>query len=202
MLNKNNMVVDEATLAKIAEFHGHYCPGMALGVLAASIAIDDLGRHVDGSNELVGRAETDMCAADAVQMMTGCTFGKGNLLHLDHGKNAFTFTRQRDGRTIRVAIKPDGWPRNPEHVELMAKTSAGTASPEEQARFKELHVSETYRVVSFDPRSVFDVEVLDEPISRKPRGRQSALCASCGETTQEGRLVDSDKGKVCLACGE
>jgi formylmethanofuran dehydrogenase subunit E len=33
-----------------------------------------------------------MCAVDAIRFLTGCTFGKGNLVHLDHGKNARSIT--------------------------------------------------------------------------------------------------------------
>lgn len=58
--------------------------------------------------------ETNMCAVDAIQYLTGCTFGKGNLVHLDHGKNAYTFIRRSDGRAIRVATRPEAmsWTRS------------------------------------------------------------------------------------------
>ena len=66
------------------------CPGLALGVHAARFALDEIGPHA-ADEEVVAVTETDMCGVDAVQYLTGCTFGKGNLIHQDHGKNAFTF---------------------------------------------------------------------------------------------------------------
>ncbi len=32
----------------------------------------------DGDEELFAIVETDACGADAIQVITGCTFGKGN----------------------------------------------------------------------------------------------------------------------------
>lgn len=57
--------------------------------------------------------ETDMCGVDTIQFMTGCTFGKGNLVHRDHGKNAYTFVRRSDGRAVRVSIRADAVKRAP-----------------------------------------------------------------------------------------
>lgn len=43
-----------------------------------------------------------MCGVVGVQFLTGCTFGKGNLIYPDYGKNAYTFVRRYDGRAIRM----------------------------------------------------------------------------------------------------
>ncbi len=53
--------------------------------------------------------ETDMCGVDAIQFLTGCTFGKGNLIHRDWGKNAFSFFRRSDGRAVRISLRPGAW---------------------------------------------------------------------------------------------
>jgi formylmethanofuran dehydrogenase subunit E len=85
-------------------FHGHMCPGLAIGIRAAEIGLREIGR--DGDEEIVAVVETDMCGVDAIQYLTGCTFGKGNLIHLDYGKNAFSFYRRADGKSLRVVAKP------------------------------------------------------------------------------------------------
>ncbi len=48
-----------------------------------------------------------MCGVDAIQFITGCTFGKGNLIHKDYGKNAFSFYRRRDQKAVRLVKKKD-----------------------------------------------------------------------------------------------
>ena len=87
-------------IKQTTEFHGHWCPGLAIGIRAAEWALRDIGKS--GDEEIVAVVETDMCGVDAIQFLTGCTFGKGNLIYKDYGKNAFTFYRRGDGKAIRL----------------------------------------------------------------------------------------------------
>ncbi len=93
--------MQEELLNQIQSFHGHLCSGLAMGIQASQIALDKIGKHA-ADEEVVAIVETDMCAVDAIQFLTGCTFGKGNLIHRDFGKNAFTFVRRSDNKAIRV----------------------------------------------------------------------------------------------------
>ena len=52
--------------------------------------------------ELVAVVENDSCAVDAIQVLTGCTFGKGNLIFRDHGKHVYTFFKRTSGEALRV----------------------------------------------------------------------------------------------------
>ena len=99
--------MNEALWNKCAEFHGHTCPGLATGFRVAVEAMARLG--LDGpetGEELVCVTENDTCAVDAVQVVTGCTMGKGSLLYRGTGKMVFTFYCRRNGRGLRVAVKP------------------------------------------------------------------------------------------------
>jgi formylmethanofuran dehydrogenase subunit E len=87
----------------------------------------------------VAVTETDMCGVDAIQFLTGCTFGKGNLIHRDWGKNACTFFRRSDGRAVRVGARPEAWSRDPEHEALAARVGSGEATEAELSHFDELH---------------------------------------------------------------
>jgi len=73
-------------LQRAVIFHGHFCPGLAIGYRAAQIAMDALRTDRAEDEELVAIVENDSCAVDAVQVLSGCTFGKGNLIFRDHGK--------------------------------------------------------------------------------------------------------------------
>ena len=90
------MTIDPVLVKQATDFHGHWCPGLAIGIRAAEWALKKLGKTPD--EEIVAVVETDMCAVDAIQSLTGCTFGKGNLIHRDYGKSAFTFYPRQDGR--------------------------------------------------------------------------------------------------------
>ena len=90
---------------KTIAFHGHWCPGLAIGIRAAELALRKLGRPE--AAELAAVVETDMCGVDAVQVLTGCTFGKGNLVHRDYGKMAFSFFDRKTGKGFRAVLKPE-----------------------------------------------------------------------------------------------
>jgi formylmethanofuran dehydrogenase subunit E len=47
--------------------------------------------------------ENNACGVDAVQYITGCTFGKGNLIFKD--KQPFTFFRRDTREGIRIVLK-------------------------------------------------------------------------------------------------
>jgi formylmethanofuran dehydrogenase subunit E len=115
-------------LAAVVQFHGHFCPGLAIGVRAAELALHEIGPHA-ADEEVVAIVETDMCGVGAIQFMTGCTFGKGNLIHLDYGKNAFTFIRPSDGKALRLVMQPQSRDEsNAEQRELTARIQNGKAS--------------------------------------------------------------------------
>ena len=67
-------------------FHGHICPGLAIGYAAVKAGSRVLGLSTAEDEEIVAFVENDSCAVDAVQVLLGCTFGKGNLIFRDWGK--------------------------------------------------------------------------------------------------------------------
>jgi len=104
--------LSQETIEKIISFHGHSCPGLSIGIRASELAQQELGDLPD--TRMVCIVETDMCGVDAVQFLTGCTFGKGNLIHKDYGKMAFTFSIEKQGRVSVVCSNPGHgviWPR-------------------------------------------------------------------------------------------
>jgi formylmethanofuran dehydrogenase subunit E len=195
------MAIEEETLKRIVEFHGHMCPGLATGIQAAQIALREIGPH-SKDEEVVAVAETDMCGVDAIQFLTGCTFGKGNLIHHDWGKNAYSFFRRSDGKAIRVVMRPDGWERDPEHQALRKKLEAGQASDAERARFRELHQAEARRVLEIPPDRLFRTDEIQGPPPPMARIHASVLCAQCGEGVMETRVRRLNGRELCQPCFE
>lgn len=193
------MTIDEVTLQQVVQFHGHLCPGLAMGVKAAEIALREIGPHAQ-DEEVVAVTETDMCGVDAIQVLTGCTYGKGNLIHRDFGKNAFTFYRRSDGKALRMATRPDAWQRDPEHEALFARVRSGDASEEEQARFRELHEARSRRVLAQSPEELFDVAPVDGEPPAKARIHASVTCAACGEKVMETRVRRLHGQELCEPC--
>ena len=66
---------------KAVAFHGHTCGGLALGVRAAMEAQRRFGVERAEDEEIVGVTENDACGVDGIQVVLGCTLGKGNLIY-------------------------------------------------------------------------------------------------------------------------
>src|SRR4030067_335982 len=125
--------IEKELIEKTGAFHGHSCPGLTIGIRAAELALQKLA-HAD-KEDLVAVVETDMCGVDAIQFLTGCTFGKGNLIHKDYGKTAFSFYDRSKNAGFRAVLRPDLTGKiGSELRTLTKKVEAGTANEEERAR--------------------------------------------------------------------
>ncbi|MDE3032475.1 MAG: formylmethanofuran dehydrogenase subunit E family protein, partial [Acidobacteriota bacterium] len=106
------MVDPHAFLAAGQLLHGHKCPAMPLGLRVGAAALEALGvdRAQDGQLEAIlelGDAHCSHCFADGVQMITGCTFGKGNIRKLGYGKFGLTLVDRVTGRRVRVTPRAE-----------------------------------------------------------------------------------------------
>ena len=65
------------TYEEIIQLHGHECPGVVMGYRMATAAMDKLYSIRAKDEEIVAIVENDACGVDALQCVTGCTFGNG-----------------------------------------------------------------------------------------------------------------------------
>ncbi len=192
--------IDPTTVEEIVRFHGHMCPGLAMGIRAAEVALREVGSH-SSDEEVVALTETDMCGVDAIQYLTGCTFGKGNLIHLDYGKNAYTFIRRSDGRAVRVSVRPRAFDRSPEYSKLSTKVRSNSATEEEQARYEEHHANRIEAILRAPEEELYAVEELeDAEVPPMARVHDSVACAGCGELTMETRVRRLEGRALCPTC--
>lgn len=193
-------MIEQSTLEQVVRFHGHMCPGLAMGIRAAEVALGETGPH-STDEEVVAVVETDMCGVDAVQFLTGCTFGKGNLVHLDYGKNAYTFVRRSDGKAVRVSTRPDAWgPPNVERDDLFARVRNGTATGEERTRFWQLQRDRSLAILNAPLEELYNVQPVTAEVPPAARVHTSVICASCGEPTMETRLRRLEGRDLCPPC--
>ena len=183
-------------------FHGHMCPGLAMGIRVAELALQEIGPHA-GDEEVVAITETDNCAVDAIQYFTGCTFGKGNLIHRDYGKNAFTFVRRSDGKAIRIAARPDAWgPPDPEREALLKRVREGKASEADRQRAQRLHRERLEAILAVPARQIFEVQTVEPAVPERARLYESMTCAGCGELVMETRVRLLRGQSYCIPCFE
>lgn len=192
----------EKMVEKAVEFHGHLCPGLMTGVRVGQIALRELGGRSE-DEELVAIVECDNCSVDGVQVLTGCTFGKGNLLYRDHGKNVYTFIRRSDGKAVRIARKPRRREQEPEeYLALQEKVSAGTATADEEALLEEYHRRRSLSILEVPEEEAFTVEEVEVSLPKRAHLRDSVICADCGEPVMETRSRCLGGKAYCLPCFE
>jgi len=92
----------EKDFENVVAFHGHLCMDIALGYRVAKAALRELACERPRDEELVAVVENDSCSVDAVQAITGCTFGKGNLVYRPYGKAAYSFYDRRSHLAVRI----------------------------------------------------------------------------------------------------
>lgn len=175
------------TFDEAVRFHGHTCPGLALGYLMATEArrILDSGRA--GDEDIVAVAETDACSLDAIQVVCGCTAGKGNLIVRDWGKHACTFYNRSTGTAVRMVVRPDT-----DLESLVPDTGDPDERRERIAR----------AVVAAPADEILKIEPVKTPIPEKARIFPSVPCSVCGEMVAEHRVRTRDGRPVCIPCSE
>ena len=166
-------MINQELWDKAVAFHGHACSGLTLGYRAALYAAKllDTGRADD--EEIVCITENDACGLDAIQIILGCSVGKGNLLFHLTGKQAYTFYRRSDGKGFRLVQKK-----------------------------KPVHLSKAERYDYYHSCADEELFEVQQPVIALPepaRNFTSVTCARCGEATaenyihvQEGRLLCPD----------
>jgi formylmethanofuran dehydrogenase subunit E len=198
-LENQNVSADQ--IRQTVAFHGHWCPGLAVGIRAAEWALREMGRAAD--EEIVAVVETDMCGVDAIQFLTGCTFGKGNLIHRDWGKNAFSFYRRRDGKAARLVAHPEIFGEERHLLRgYIEKMQQGVLTEAEERTWEHLREEVSRRIMEAEFPSLFKVKPPAYPEPDKARILASLTCASRGEPVMETRTRRFREQCLCIPCFE
>jgi formylmethanofuran dehydrogenase subunit E len=204
-LAQGGFVVDTgypADFEEIVGFHGHACAGLAIGYRAAKAARARLGSTRSGDEELVAVVETDACGVDALQVLLGCTLGKGNMIYRDYGKQVFTVICRERGQAVRIALRADALERPAEQQELVAKIRSGEASEEEHRAWDRHQRERILRVLEIEEATLFKIEEVAPQIPDRARIFDSVVCRYCGEKVMEPRARIRDGRIACIPCAE
>jgi formylmethanofuran dehydrogenase subunit E len=162
----------------VVAFHGHDCPGLAVGYRVALVARERLRIERAPDEEIVAVVENLSCAVDAIQVVLGCTVGKGNLILRDWGKHVYTIHNRATGEGLRISV-------------------------ERPADWRELSRDEVRRaLLEAPPEQFLKLGSAPGPLPEKARVEPSEPCAECGEGTMASRLVEVGGRRVCVPCAE
>jgi formylmethanofuran dehydrogenase subunit E len=190
--------------SQAVKFHGHICPGLATGYYASHMAMRWLASEKSPEDETYAVLESCSCGADAVQAITGCTAGKGNLVIHDNGKQVYTFGIRGRQRAIRIALRPDfaADRLDPGLLELSQKVSAGGASDEEIGELRHRIEGVCRAILESPGEDVFDIREVDAPEPARQGMTATVTCAKCGEPVFENRAKKAGNGHVCPICSK
>ncbi|WP_019849269.1 FmdE family protein [Desulfitobacterium sp. PCE1] len=168
--------MDEQLWEKAVAFHGHECPGLAIGFRACEAAQEKMGLKFSSDEEIVCVTENDACGVDAVQVIAGCSFGKGNLIYRGTGKMAFSFFNRTTGESVRIVLKP----------------SQGEMDRQERQKY----------ILTAPVEEVFEFKKPGFTVPKQARLFRTVVCESCGEGAPEHKIRLQEGKKVCLDCFE
>jgi formylmethanofuran dehydrogenase subunit E len=170
----------QMTYEEIIQFHGHECPGLAMGYKMATAAMESLASLRAEDEELVAIVENDACGVDALQCVTGCTFGKGNLLFRDYGKQVYTIYCRTSRKGVRVHFHGEGIPED----------------------LRENRNEMAAWIMSADNDRILSVTPISIPEPEPARISDSIPCAFCGESAMESRVRHLSGKTACIPCFE
>ena len=157
-------------------FHGHECGGLTIGYKASLCAIDLLELEFSADEQVVCISENDACGVDAIQVMLGCSIGKGNLLFHMRGKSAYSFYNRKTGKSVRLVLKPG---------------PVGMTKSESFAYYQ-----------ACEPKGMFQVKKTIIALPEAARLFDSYTCDCCGEVTGANWIRLAGGKKLCLDCYE
>ena len=157
-------------------FHGHECGGLTIGYKASLYAIELLRLEFSDDEQVVCIAENDACGLDAIQVMLGCSIGKGNLLFHMRGKSAYSFYNRKTGESVRLVLKP---------------TPVGMTR---EQSFSYLQSTAHQDLFATMPTTI--------QLPEKARLFTSFVCDCCGEMTGANWIRLTGDRKLCLDCYE
>ena len=155
-------------------FHGHECGGLTIGYKASLYAAQLLELEFSADEQVVCISENDACGIDAIQVMLGCSVGKGNLLFRMRGKSAYSFYNRKNGKSVRLVLKP---------------------RPEGITRENSFAYYQACR-----PEEMFEVKEATIALPEKARMFDSYTCSCCGEETGANWIRLAGGKHLCLDC--
>jgi formylmethanofuran dehydrogenase subunit E len=185
------------------KFHGHKCPAMPNGLRVAETAMNKLGVERTGDSFLhaiveIGENHCATCFADGVQVITGCTFGKGNIERSQKGKWGLTLIDKKTNKAVRVVPKAEAMMQTKKtsfFKDYREKGVPPTQVPEEvvQPLIEKvmnapvemiMNVSEVFNYSWIEPKHTYN----------------SIVCEKCGEMVIKEYTQMIDGIRVCNDC--
>lgn len=106
--NYNSKLKIRKILERAIDFHGHLGPYLVLGLRMGELAVAKLKCRKHFGIRAVVKGAVDRpksCIVDGLQLSTGCTYGKGNILKSNGKQIQALFLNLDNNRRITISLK-------------------------------------------------------------------------------------------------
>ncbi len=190
----------DAEFKNVVDFHQHLCLDIAIGYRAGKALVREMGDELKNMKEVVAHVGNETCAVDAIQEITGCTFGKRNI-YLDHiGKPVYILQNTKTGNAVRAYCTY--W-ETFDHTELRTLRKAAKAADASDAQKAALlkKTEETIETVLAAPESeLFSITRIKLPAPPKSGKYAAEACESCHEQVDVALLTANNGKRLCTEC--
>jgi formylmethanofuran dehydrogenase subunit E len=132
--------------------------------------------------------------------MTGCTFGKGNLIFKDYGKQVYTFIKRPSGDGLRIAIIWESPPETEEEKKMWEKYMRGDRSDEVIRAVHDRKSRKIDAILHAKDEQLFNIRKEKMDLPEEAEIYPTLRCALCGEKVMEPRARIKNGKIVCLPC--
>ncbi len=195
----------EELLLKSGLIHGHFCPGLSQGVMAAAYGMKSFITESDGMEDIVAISEINSCFVDGIQFVSGCTIGNNALIYRDMGKTAVTFTKRKSDKGIRIVTKRDYFEKINKVAEgfgdlLNEVVNKNNRDPKLVKSFKEKARFASFEMLKWEFSELFDVQEVVPELPTHAKIVESFICDACGESGMTTRRTEGTD--LCYRCSK
>ena len=190
--------------------HGHYCPGLALGVKAVEVGFAKLGIEDNtGMEEIMAVVECNNCFVDGIQFAAGCSLGNNALIYQDLGKTAVTFYCRSALDAVRLCVKTFevrvGTDEQQKESDMLFEKRVKRRerlNEEENKRMKELQIQRSFSTIDMPDNDLFTITKCSTPQFPYAPIFESQQCSSCAEKVMETKVCLRNGKPFCITCAQ
>jgi formylmethanofuran dehydrogenase subunit E len=197
---EDQMMLVNAQLKKVVDFHGHLCPDLLIGCRAANLALEKLKAADELHNGLFVTAQNRTSAIDAIQCLTGCTLGNQRLRLQDNGKHTYTFTSCSSGRAVELKLKSLSFKNEDQYFALEKKAEQDVVTIQEVSRMQAIMDTWVQWLSSRADAELFRIVEHREEPPRPEACNRYVTCRRCGDPVQVSRIIVQNGIECCRSC--
>ncbi|MBI3805681.1 MAG: hypothetical protein HY282_18170 [Nitrospirae bacterium] len=185
---------------KAVDFHRHLCLDIAVGYRAAKLLMREMGDQMKNMKELVALVGNETCALDAIQEITGCTFGKRNLYLTNVGKPVYILQNTKSGKAVRAYCTY--WDTFDHGLlrKLRKEATGPDATAAQKEAFQKLTDDKINEILTAAESVLFKIDHVTLPPPPKSGKYDAEACGECGEQTNVALLKAQGGKKLCKEC--